>query len=120
MPETLTPPELDTPEISRALVLSTAHLPSSLAGPITELEGLGVEAIVEPTRYGWRLFVGCDEPDPSGYGRLGQAVMAARYLHCRWIEFDRDGEEQTNLPRWDDSGNLRPRSCPVHAGTVTP
>lgn len=110
----------DEPEISRALVLSTIHLPDRCVGPVAELAGLGVEAIVDPTPYGWRLYVGCDEPDPCQYGRLGQAAMVARHLGCRWLEFDRDGEEVATLPRWDESGDLLPWLGHPQAKAVRP
>lgn len=93
-------------DISRALVLSTTHLPDVHVGPSGECNLYDVEAIVEEQTYGWRLYIGCDEPDPSEYGRLGQAVMIGRALGCRWLEYDRDGDTLTNLPTWTDAGEM--------------
>ena len=96
----------DEMEMSCSLILSTRHLPDIKNGPQATIDDSdhGCAPMTEETMYGWRLYVGCDEPPASDYGKLCQAVAAARALGCMWIDFDRDGGEYPSLPRWDDSG----------------
>lgn len=95
---------LDEPEIVSILTLSTAHLPAVLNGPAAVVGEEPGDPIVEELPNGWRLYVGCDEPGEDHFGKLWPAVCCARALGCRWIEFDRDGDEHPPLPRWDDEG----------------
>ena len=89
-------PEPTAPEIVRALVVSTAHLPSP-EGPAPGL--LHVEPIVDATPYGWRLFVGCDEPPAAEFGEvLAPFVELARKCGALWVEFDRDGDVLEGWP----------------------
>ena len=88
-------------ELYTTLVISTAHLPEKLAGKMNEEEAFKKETdysfVFYTTEYGYRVWVKSDHI-PGG---MKKAVKIAKWLGCRWLEFDQDGDKIEGLKTYE-------------------
>lgn len=87
------------PTIHRMLDLSTAHLPPEARAELNNYEGVTAREY----EYGWLLYVpprlgsGADYPD-----FINDIWRYATKHDCRYVLLDRDAEEITDLPTYED------------------
>lgn len=105
-------------EITKMLILSTAHISKSTAGRMT-IEGAGTLQKAEETNigvvvynkgeYGWLIPIVADElQEGEKFNHESEtpedlaAVLRFAIEHdCTWVMFDRDAEVVESLPKYD-------------------
>lgn len=99
-------------EITKTLVLTTAHVTREAAGWLTEqatICDLASLVVYEKGDYGW--WVNCVADDVLERNMpdcVRDCLRLARSCGCDWLMFDCDGSESPVLPlyRWDETEEL--------------
>lgn len=81
-------------EVEKILVLSTKHMPES------EPDFGGVR--VAPHEYGYIVFLMSNALDTRGVPEWMEPAVDLAYVKgCSYINFDKDGGENEDLPSWE-------------------
>jgi hypothetical protein len=90
-------------ETLKVLVLSTAHLSAESARHIDELDENEHKEFLgswgESIRYGYMVWVPDEEPINGTPAEVMAAIVIAKYLKCRRIIYDQDGQTLAALSR---------------------
>lgn len=93
----------DHPNLRNFMDLSTAHLTPATRGWLEKVSGeFALNHWVAATPYGW--FLWCDEENAEGSipADLFGCMTYARQNGAFYVLFDRDAEQLTDLPTYDD------------------
>jgi len=90
--------------VRKVLDISIAHIKPETEA---ELEDMGEQLtlILEPTSYGWMIYINSEGELPTeiveDYPDLAACLKLAQHYGCDWLMFDRDGTVIDELPEYE-------------------